>query len=711
MSLETHQFEFGEFVLDAREKGLWRHGKSRPITPKIFELLLVLVENQGHLVEKKALMEKVWPDSFVEESNLTFSIRQLRKILGDDKLNPKFIETVPRRGYRFIAEVEESLFRNGAGNNGESKYELSETKIFATGWKRRPVFYLGFLALAVVSILSAGFFAWRGASAGFSVFSPSNFSGNSELTFEPVINASLSLLAAVSLDGRYVAYVNTAGGEPSIWIRQLSSGVNTQVVPPARDVGFLGIEFSPDSEKICYVRLHDQKMSLDCVSIFGGNAQQNIVSDLQGWFGISRDGSKISYIIHKDYQGNLFVADADGANRRPIYTTPNLNSITDNAFSPDGKTIAFASGQSNTASRDFGVYLIDVSGGNLRQATDFKWAHVRGVLWLPDQSGLLVAATENPAGASQLWKISFPGGEVTAVTKTMGSFSSISASADLKQILLTQTSVTSTLYLAPMSKPDDIRPVVQASMAGWTNGDILYASDSSGNRDIWRLNIDESKQTQLTVGSAVDSFATAAPDGRSIVFVSNRTGKNGIWRMNSDGTDQVLLTNAEGESDPVFTPDGRFVVYNSLNDLSLWKVPAEGGEKIKMPVENAHLVSISPDGKKFAHIRRQPGKPTLLIRDFDSCEILNEFEMPAGHLLSALKTIWTPDGMGVIYAVKDLKAAANLWLQPLNGGPPQQMTNYNSEEIFDLDISPNGEQIALIRGWWKHDAVMLKGFR
>jgi DNA-binding winged helix-turn-helix (wHTH) protein len=116
MSLEKNQFAFGDFVLDPDEKVLLRHGKSLPITPKIFQLLLVLVENHGHLVEKGFLMEKVWPDSFVEESNLTFSIRQLRKSLGDNKRAPRFIETVPRRGYRFIAEVTTSLPRTALRN-------------------------------------------------------------------------------------------------------------------------------------------------------------------------------------------------------------------------------------------------------------------------------------------------------------------------------------------------------------------------------------------------------------------------------------------------------------------------------------------------------------------------------------------------------------------------------------------------------------------
>jgi DNA-binding winged helix-turn-helix (wHTH) protein len=103
MSLETNGFEFGEFLLDTKEKVLWRAGKPVAITPKTFQLLLALVENHGRLVEKDELMRTVWADSYVESGNLTFTINLVRKALGDEKQNPRFIETVPRRGYRFIA--------------------------------------------------------------------------------------------------------------------------------------------------------------------------------------------------------------------------------------------------------------------------------------------------------------------------------------------------------------------------------------------------------------------------------------------------------------------------------------------------------------------------------------------------------------------------------------------------------------------------------
>src|SRR5689334_14822671 len=106
MSPQTKQFyDFANFRLDLSEKVLLCDGRPVPLTPKVFDTLQILIENAGHLLEKDELMQKIWQDRFVEEGNLAFNIKVLRKALGDNAVNPKFIETVQRRGYRFIADV------------------------------------------------------------------------------------------------------------------------------------------------------------------------------------------------------------------------------------------------------------------------------------------------------------------------------------------------------------------------------------------------------------------------------------------------------------------------------------------------------------------------------------------------------------------------------------------------------------------------------
>ena len=102
---EKHLYSFGEFNLNVEDQSLNRNGENIPITPKMFDLLLVLVQNPQRVLLKEFLLQSVWPDSFVEEGNITFNIRQLRKAMHDDAQSPCYIETIPRRGYRFRVPV------------------------------------------------------------------------------------------------------------------------------------------------------------------------------------------------------------------------------------------------------------------------------------------------------------------------------------------------------------------------------------------------------------------------------------------------------------------------------------------------------------------------------------------------------------------------------------------------------------------------------
>src|SRR6266481_3371094 len=99
-----HFYEFGQFRIDEGERVLLREGQPVPLAPKVFDTLLALVKDRGHILEKERLMKELWPDTFVEESNLTYNISQLRKTLGEEG---RFIETIPRRGYRFSGPVRE----------------------------------------------------------------------------------------------------------------------------------------------------------------------------------------------------------------------------------------------------------------------------------------------------------------------------------------------------------------------------------------------------------------------------------------------------------------------------------------------------------------------------------------------------------------------------------------------------------------------------
>src|SRR5688500_8753204 len=154
-------YEFGEFRLDPEERILTQDGKPISITPKVFDLLTVLIKNRGRVIEKDELMAAIWKDSFVEDSNLAFNIRQLRKALDDDARQPSFIETVPKRGYRFIAEVEEIAPENESNNGAAQTFlppveKYSDEKSFSGSIKLKK-YLLPATALFIVGIIVTGF--------------------------------------------------------------------------------------------------------------------------------------------------------------------------------------------------------------------------------------------------------------------------------------------------------------------------------------------------------------------------------------------------------------------------------------------------------------------------------------------------------------------------------------------------------------------------
>lgn len=122
----NHFYRFGDFTIDADQKVLLRQGKPLSLAPKVLDTLLTLVQNSGRIIEKAELMTRLWPDTFVEESNLTYTIVQLRKSLGDDARQPRYIATIPKRGYRFIGEVEEVINDVETGIHGLEEQQRHE---------------------------------------------------------------------------------------------------------------------------------------------------------------------------------------------------------------------------------------------------------------------------------------------------------------------------------------------------------------------------------------------------------------------------------------------------------------------------------------------------------------------------------------------------------------------------------------------------------
>ncbi len=234
-AVTTVVYEFGSFRLDPAERLLQKDGQPIPLTPKAFDLLVYLAERPGRLVEKQALMSALWPDAVVEEANLAYNISALRKALGDGHDGEHVIQTVPTRGYRFVAPVRE---------------RSADVSLLRAAWRPWPSLLAAALAAAA---LVAALLAWR--------------RGRSEVPPSPVVRFELATVGyesiappAISPDGTRVVYSAREGGQRQLHVRALDS-LQTTVLP-----GTVGADhpfFSPDGRVIGFATRDNVLMTMD----------------------------------------------------------------------------------------------------------------------------------------------------------------------------------------------------------------------------------------------------------------------------------------------------------------------------------------------------------------------------------------------------------------------------------------------------------------
>jgi len=710
MSLEAHSFGFDGFVLDLKERVLLRNGKPVSITPKTFLLLQTLVENHGHVVEKDKLMKTVWADSFVEDGNLSFTVSVLRKILGDDTHSPRFIETVPRRGYRFIADVIENVNEqstDGPRNNAEAITPANAVRA-------------GFVPLATALVILA-------AAAGIGTWFAR--SGSSEPR-APVLSASFSseklstdgkiFHAIVSPDGKSVVYTNGGKGKQSIWLRNLDTASNVEIVPAA-DYFYYGLAFSQDGSQLYFNRRPrniDEQGTIYRVSISGG-VPVKVISEAQGWIDVSPDGGTISFVrcfFLEDENCSLWIADAsDGKNEKKLVSRTRPFRIGDNEISPDGRTIAFAAGQSLNGANEFGLYEVDIYSGSERMLTHEKFFNIKSLVWLPNQSGVLFTASRTPDKTFFIWQTS-GGGDVRRLTKDSETYSGLSLNdtADVLVSTQVQRDFRVSLY---QTEDASVLPQVLSDATTVTfapNGKIVFSSMMTGNNEIWSINPDGSDQRQLTNDSGDDSACLVSPDNNFIFFSSNRSGENHVWRMNADGSNQTRITTTEGGFPLSVSSDQEWLYYNSAMHKTLRRVSIKSGEEQSVLDVRKLEFAVSPDGARAAFRDKQDGGDFLRVVSLGDGQTLKTFKLavPKSNLT---KLVWSHDGEYLAYSLANSENQSNtLWFQYLEKKHPDQIADLGDDEMHELSgfaLSPDGKTFAVVQGGWKHDAVLLRGLR
>jgi Tol biopolymer transport system component len=216
----------------------------------------------------------------------------------------------------------------------------------------------------------------------------------------------------------------------------------------------------------------------------------------------------------------------------------------------------------------------------------------------------------------------------------------------------------------------------------------------------------------LTVNKGLDIHPSVSPDGRYIVFISDQGGNTtNIWRMDINGGNLKQLTSGNGGLNPQCTPDGQWVVYMSWSQSgnpSIWKVPINGGEPVLVTDKYTTNPVISPDGKLFAcsywDFKDTNTRARIALFPIEGGEPIKTFDIPDSNLS------WMADGRALTY-IDTRGGVSNIWMQPINGGQPRQLTNFNSDRIFNYAWSRDGKQLLYSRGTVTSDVVMISDLK
>jgi Tol biopolymer transport system component/DNA-binding winged helix-turn-helix (wHTH) protein len=734
-------FEFGPFRLDSAEQVLLRNGQPVPLDLKAFDVLLLLVENSGHIVEKNTFMNRVWAGSFVEENNLKVAVSKLRKVLEDNQDGNHFIETVPRRGYRFVAGVKgvtaervdlvmhERTRETVTIDQVATVHDLPPAEPQRHAHSRRENTSQRKLAVAAAGVLVLGLsiaaiflglkYVWPKLTATRSSPPFENFKIN------PLTTSARTEDAAISPDGKFVAYLSVDGANRNLWMRHISTGSDTKVAGPP-NVQIAHLTFSPNGDYLYYLAEGEEKDGsnwLYQMPVLGGTPRK-LINDIDSAVTLSPDGKQLAFLrgYPAQQQACVMVANSDGTGERKLAThhLGELFLIGPNAlgpaWSPDGEMIAFAFNDSHRGAAGASLMTVRVKDGVEKRIVSGPWQTVGRIIWLRDGRGLIFIAAELGSERNgQIWHVSYPGGELRRITNDLFDYKNLSLSADSTALVTVQNQQTSSLWTTSNGFDDAAQISSSKSDAldglSWTtDGRVVYVSRANGQSQIWISNADGTDRKQLTFDSNPKNRLSVSPDGRYIVFASVRAGTSHIWRMDIGGGNEMQLSRGSRNTSPQVTFDSRWVVYNSFDtgQPTLWKVPIAGGEPAQLTDYESPLLAMSPQDGRILYDyveRNEQGQPrrrfAIIPLEGGAPGKTLDFIIP-GRTMK-----WAPEGGALTYA-ETRGGVSNIWSQPIDGSAPRQLTNFKSHRIFRHDWSSDGKRLALARGTWTSDAVLIR---
>ncbi|MGD9588522.1 MAG: hypothetical protein AB7Q37_04425 [Pyrinomonadaceae bacterium] len=517
--------------------------------------------------------------------------------------------------------------------------------------------------------------------------------------------------AVISPDGKFLAF--RTGN--TLRVKQIETNSEVEVIPSGEfPDGMGGFIFSPDGN---FIYLEGRKEGNTERSIYRtptlGGRTEKIISD--GWgASFSPDGQQFAFArgnadgIEQAY----FIANKDGSQEQKVVSLRDKSKFfaMSPSWSPDGKFLAAGIGDDSLNPKPkFIPVTISIADGTfdpLGERYFTSWGDIR---WHPDGQTLYFVGSET-TGALQIWEFQYPTGTSRALTQSIDNYYGLSITADGNSIATIQSRPTSSIWVSPDTDPANAKQVMPDSFntfgLSWTpDGRIVYASNQSGDAEIWIMDQTGENARQLTNDRKFKSDLSVSLDGRFIAY----GGAGGrLYQIGIDGGNPIDLQVNAGSFG--FSVDSQWIIYYDWVDptgFSIFRIPTGGGSAVRLTDYVAMAPRYSPDGKYFACKLSDEKAQTwdrIAIVPAEGGAPEKVLELPAN---SVGHPRWTPDGKGVTYYNN------GFWVQPIDGGPPKKLEipKYRSTGLDDFEYSLDGKQVAFELGETTSNAVLLTDFR
>ncbi|HEU4388747.1 MAG TPA: winged helix-turn-helix domain-containing protein [Blastocatellia bacterium] len=729
----SRNFHVGEFLVEPEINSITRDVTASRVEPKVMRVLVCLAEQAGSVVPKEKLIQSVWADTFVTDDVLTRSISELRKVFEDEPKEPRFIQTIPRSGYRLIAAVSydsESPLAEPRATTGLSD---APTKVGPRRW------WVGSLIAAAVALaLVIGgivwFYSWRSSSSSSksSPLPPMNV-----VPFTSLQGAEYG--PSFSPDGNQIAFSWDGEGVPAIYVKQIGAEKPLRLTFP--DPGFFdfGPVWSPDGRRIAFNRHSETECAIFTVPAPGGPQRRVLtLGPNPGWdmlpsLSWSPDGRFIAfpYKDSKEEPYKIFLVSPDTLARQTL-TSPSAENVGDFAprFSPDGQSVAFfrvgskPSGEGKAAD----IYIVPMTGGEPRRLT-FDNAALNGLDWTADGREIVFAS--NRGGVSggdgfNLWRIPASGGEAERVVLGGNSFRFPRISHHGNRLTYAQPSGGDVnIYRIGISETSGSKnpPTRLIASTRYDGGAqyspdgrrIAFHSDRSGQLEIWICNSDGTHLTRMTTSGPNKKAGTPrwSPDGRQIAFDLFEEGKGDIYAINVEGG--LVRPIATGDSTdhlPSWSRDGKWIYFASdrSGDLQVWKATAQGGAPVQVTKQGGFYPFESFDGKHVYYIKPFPAQGIwqVPVDGGEELQILDSYQ-------SGLNGNWAVANDGIYFINEHTKDGFAIQFFDFATRKVRQVAGLGRVATFEdcIAVSPDRRQILYtqVDGAGASDIMLVENFR